>query len=448
MRNLFLFFSLFLVSYSLLDSLFTLKSPYFIGSGLWDANGKTIIMDSGVRLTKNIKNGSSRVWNKRPFTHSIWTITTTLQITGKGNGGDGFAMWITDKIISNEGKAFGGPLLWNGLMIAIDTYDNNKNGDNPIIYGVLNNGKVSFTPDNDGLGLYSASCKAQIRNLKNPFSLKVSYNSSKQLVVSTIINNKESPCFVMNAELPEKKYLGYSASSFYSNDDIHDLISVVMDYTETKKPKAAEPAKNKNAKAANDKAASKNTASKAAEPAKATQQKKAAEAKPTETTEKKSNEKAKTTDKNVAVLELAVDKLKSEVVKSFESIIKSNEEFSKVIIQLAANPPRDYKKELAELGNVLKQLRQIITTIPAGKNTEELKEIKKNLDEVQTHLEDVTNVVTILSSRLRASRSDAVYAIQKRSASGHWIFFIIFEVIFALGIIFWKQMRAEKAKVI
>jgi len=434
-----------LFSIAEVDTVFTLKEPYFIGSGMWDTNGKTVTLDSAIRLTKDIQNGSSRLWNKRPFTHSSFTILTKFRITGKNPGGDGLAMWITDKIINTEGRAFGGPVQWKGLMIAVDTFDNNRNGDNPIIYGVINAGNTVFNPDTDGMGMIAGSCKAPVRNQNNPVVLKVSAISN-QIIVSVLINDKEQPCFTLNTVLPEKKYLTYSASSFYSANDIHDIIQVTMNYTPSGKGAADPNAKKATPKAtpnANAKADTKANAKVNAKANTNTNAKATSNATP-----KPIPEKFKFTDPNAAAVHTAVEEMKKNVVKSFESIIKSNEDFSKVIVELASHPPRDYKKEVNELSNVLVQLRTIINTIPAAKNSEELQKIKSNLDEVKEHLGTVTEVMTILNSRLNAQKSDTIYAIQKRSASGHWMFFIIFELVFAAGIVFWKQMKVEKAKVI
>ena len=140
--------------------------------------------------------------------------------------------------------------------------------------------------------------------------------------------------------------------------------------------------------------------------------------------------------------------MRDEVFASFETVISSNEAFSKVIIELASHPPRDYNEELKGLSTVMKQLRQIVDNIPATKNTAELDKIKQNLDEVKGHLETVTQVMGVLTARLNASQDDTVYAIRRKSSTGHWVFFAIFEVVFALGIVFWRQMKVEKAKVI
>lgn len=178
-------------------------------------------MDSAVRLTKNNVKGSSRLWCRMPFTFSTWDIATRFSISGKNPGGDGLAMWLTDKIVSNDGNAFGAPAQWNGLMIAIDTFDNNKNGDNPIIYGIVNSGSATYRPETDGNEMTSYRCKAPVRNTKTPATLLVKRTPEKSIIVSTVIEGTETPCFTIpKVELPEKTYLAYSASSMFSKNGI------------------------------------------------------------------------------------------------------------------------------------------------------------------------------------------------------------------------------------
>ena len=118
------------------------------------------------------------IWNKFGLHLDEWQILLEINIHTDGKlGGDGFAIWMLDeqdidRPPSNEadrhnpeiadnpilGSFYGVRSDFNGTAIVFDTFDNNNNGDNPVVFTVTNDGTArswdmlkDMEPDRDAM---------------------------------------------------------------------------------------------------------------------------------------------------------------------------------------------------------------------------------------------------------------------------------------------------------
>lgn len=156
-----------------------------------------------IRLTPDKKNTTGRVWNTKALDETftiksaskvigdyVWEQHFTIRIhnTHKNGGADGFAFWYTKKPILREGNVFGAENMWDGLMVAIDTFDNDGDRDEPLIYAILNDGSITYNPNTDGKPFISGSCKLNFQQT-NKLTISVSYNRAKRTLEVFYNNN-------------------------------------------------------------------------------------------------------------------------------------------------------------------------------------------------------------------------------------------------------------------
>lgn len=112
-----------------------------------------MLTEQYVRLTPNVQSRWGALWNDVPVVATEWSVEIVAQITGDGKlGGDGIAFWYTkDKLI--EGPIYGNTELFNGLLIVMDTFDNDDRRNNPYVGAWLGDGsQVVYPGGSDGFG--------------------------------------------------------------------------------------------------------------------------------------------------------------------------------------------------------------------------------------------------------------------------------------------------------
>lgn len=148
-------------------------------------------------------------------------------MSGKSRiGADGMAIWYTqDK--GTQGRVFGASDGWNGLMIMLDSFDNNSKQDNPLVAVIKNDGTQSFDHQNDGEHQILGSCRRDYRNKVYPVKLKIIYRNRNLVLLYdqglTDFEDYEVCAKISDIDLPSNGYFGVSAATGGLADD-HDVL--------------------------------------------------------------------------------------------------------------------------------------------------------------------------------------------------------------------------------
>jgi mannose-binding lectin 1 len=124
------------------------KKPFLVNAKgqipFWDHGGDALPTDEQVRICPSIQERSGWVWSKIAFTASNWMFDTSFSISGRNTyGADGMVFWFTaDK--GSSGNMFGSTSSFTGMALAIDTFDNNGQGDTPRVSVFMGNGSFDY----------------------------------------------------------------------------------------------------------------------------------------------------------------------------------------------------------------------------------------------------------------------------------------------------------------
>eukprot|EP00802_Teleaulax_amphioxeia_P012677 Tamp_12721.p1 GENE.Tamp_12721~~Tamp_12721.p1 ORF type:complete len:579 (+),score=117.45 Tamp_12721:82-1737(+) len=194
----------------------------------WTFMGSAVVTESFIRLTPAEAGHEGAVWSKHKMPFKEWEMEITFKVTGaRYLGGDGFALWFTEKS-EQFGATFGNAEDFVGLGVILDTYDNDGKRDNPAISAVVSKGDTKFDHDSDGREqrIPGAMCKINYRNPRNTVSMRVRYQAGV-LFVGYDLRSRGSytDCFRAQVELPASYYVGLTAHTGQVADN-HDVFSV------------------------------------------------------------------------------------------------------------------------------------------------------------------------------------------------------------------------------
>jgi hypothetical protein len=208
----------------------------------WTIQGDATIFDNFVRLVPDRQSKRGAFWNNQPVMYENWEVTYDVRIHGVSLlGADGIAFWyVRDPF--QTGDLYGSRDLFHGISIILDTYDNDKSGVHPYLFGIYNDGTFKYshdthdhrdhtTPKKDGslcIGELNG-CTARIRNLQEVSSIKVSYvNREFRVLYRLNPGGAWTQCFTIDRiTLPVGYYFGFSAATGELADD-HDLYNVTV----------------------------------------------------------------------------------------------------------------------------------------------------------------------------------------------------------------------------
>lgn len=165
--------------------------------------------------------------SKPSFIFDSWEVEVYLRVSGKSRiGADGMAIWYTqDK--GTQGRVFGASDGWNGLMIMLDSFDNNSKQDNPLVAVITNDGTQSFDHANDGEHQILGSCRRDYRNKVYPVKIKIIYRNNNLMLLYdqglTDFEDYEVCAKISDINLPKNGYFGVSAATGGLADD-HDVL--------------------------------------------------------------------------------------------------------------------------------------------------------------------------------------------------------------------------------
>jgi len=138
----------------------------------WNAGADATITPDYVQLTPATQGSTGIFWNTKKANMMMWEAVFDFQLAGRTDmGGDGFAFWYTDQM-GLVGPVYGSSDYWNGLGVFFDTYDNDREDENPLISVCINDGTQSYDNERDGAANALGSCSFKIRIPKKEFLLK------------------------------------------------------------------------------------------------------------------------------------------------------------------------------------------------------------------------------------------------------------------------------------
>eukprot|EP01084_Bolivina_argentea_P025921 48190_1 len=136
------------------------QHPVDMMSQNWVLVGDAVATTNFARLTPEDSGRRGVLWNKFSLHLKDWQILLEINIHSKTTlGGDGFGVWLLDEneikrgqigdkqVYTNPnyelllGDFYGLRRDFNGTGIIFDTYDNDNNGDNPLVFSLINDGK-------------------------------------------------------------------------------------------------------------------------------------------------------------------------------------------------------------------------------------------------------------------------------------------------------------------
>lgn len=217
-----------------------LTRPYVLGGVTipnWIYGGNAVVTSEHLRLTSDRQSQKGFVWNTQPFFLSEWMVEFEYKVHGAGTRlfGDGFAFWYLSargyRDLQSRGaltqNTFGGPDLFDGLLVYFDTYRNgNNNHQFPWIGAMHGNGERRYDHDFDGKEHELDGCVHRFRNSNAKERLKIVYTrGTLGLYTSTGEHDKWEECLlVTDIWLPRGGHFGFTSQTGDVADN-HDIIS-------------------------------------------------------------------------------------------------------------------------------------------------------------------------------------------------------------------------------
>ncbi|EFC41479.1 lectin [Naegleria gruberi] len=212
----------------------TFRPPFLFGGQQsvphWEYGGSSIATESYIRVVPNIKSRTGYLWNLEPVHMKSWQVEFDIHIHNNHNpGADGMAFWYAKEPFKT-GTLMGYTDSFEGLGILFDTYDNNMDGDNPAVIAISGNGQhVNYDVDHDFKANQLDRCRADIRNPSaGKTSVRVTYqNSMLGVYLDTANSGSFVKCFELNnIHLKEGFYFGLTAATGGLADN-HDALNFI-----------------------------------------------------------------------------------------------------------------------------------------------------------------------------------------------------------------------------
>ncbi|XP_039768126.1 protein ERGIC-53-like [Ornithorhynchus anatinus] len=211
---------------------FSFRGPRLAQPGrempFWSHHGDAIPGLEEVRLVPSMRNKSGAVWTRNRIPFLNWEVEVAIRVSGLGRlGADGMAIWYSQER-GQTGPALGGPALWEGIGIFLDSFDDDAQN-NPAIQVVASNGRIPYDRLKDGGAQVLGSCVRDFRNRLHPFRVKITYWREKLRVSInsgfTAHGGVDELCTeVAPLSLSPSGFFGVSASTSSLADD-HDVLS-------------------------------------------------------------------------------------------------------------------------------------------------------------------------------------------------------------------------------
>lgn len=392
------------------------------------------------------------------FPYTDWEAEFDINIGSKSRkGADGLAFWYTeDRGVS--GDVFGSKDLWKGLGIFFDSFDNDYRRNNPSIYAIVNDGTRYFDHDNDGGDAILGQCTMDFRNLNHPFYVRVRYVDGALEVFTDKTGQKNNwqLCFQAAASLPRDYYFGFSAATGEVSDQ-HSISSFVAysfdkgedefnlddgELLELDKEEEKEEEIVVNSVPIATQESEKETLKKP-EPETNTQDK-VLEANEDILRKLESLGRSSVSASNIDDLKDRMSKIDTtltQYMESFSSFQKLLGEALQTIIKSGNEGPVNS----VTLDNITKSLKSLSAQVEKLKTSTSPSDsiIKKEINNLTTQVNAIKSSLTTMRNDLTGMANTMSKMNTESSTFDFWIYIIVFQVVFFLGLIFWKKMRDE-----
>ncbi|EFA84523.1 Putative chemotaxis protein [Heterostelium album PN500] len=215
------------------------RAPFIAtASGItyWNTRGDTVISEEYIHLTADAQSSWGQIINTEPLEFPSWEIVVEFRIHGNGRiGADGLALWYIDPSHSEsrDTSVFGNRNMWKGLGIFFDTFDNDGNGDNPLVSVVYNDGTQFFDTAKDGGNMKLGGCTNKFRNVHKNTRAKIKYfNGALSIHIDTSSSGNYDSCVNdIRITLPTRYHFALSAATggLHDNHDIYSFDTYSLD---------------------------------------------------------------------------------------------------------------------------------------------------------------------------------------------------------------------------
>lgn len=206
------------------DRRFSLSGPYDTSlSPDWTALGSTVLLEEAIRLTPDSPSRFGVLGNNNPSPFTSWKLDFSFSISGGTFGADGLAIWYVEEPLVGGVVFGGGPAPFKGVVVAFDTFDNDGDGQHPLVLLLQNDGFSEYEAVNDAANIAAAGCTGfHFRNTREPIVGSLVYNYGH---LKLFLKGRTTYllCFDVALTLPAGYHFGYSASTGDVSDK-HDLI--------------------------------------------------------------------------------------------------------------------------------------------------------------------------------------------------------------------------------
>uniref|UniRef100_A0A6B2L4C4 L-type lectin-like domain-containing protein n=1 Tax=Arcella intermedia TaxID=1963864 RepID=A0A6B2L4C4_9EUKA len=410
-------------------------------------------MDSYVRLTPNQQSLKGAVWTTRPLRTKDWEIHVQFAIGSEGRlGADGMAIWYT-KQKAQIGPVMGSSDRWQGLGVILDTFDNDGQRDNPLIYAVYNDNNFAFDPSTDGKENTLGSCPVNIRQVnshpENKFSKLKMRLQDKILTISydiSAITGSEPnwvECFRVPLPIEDEAggyYLGITAETG-GLSDYHDVKSVSTWSLRTPpKPKAVEE------KQKVEKNEPKN------EPR--------SEPRSEQRSEKKEEQRRDPPAPPSIPQKRSSDDPVSEIVNRLIDLEKRDDSFSSTLEEKFREMQAKLETMEREQAQVLTKLMNGLDNIRSAVDVTRVEELKKDvknalsslnavqqrINQIEAQIDGTTRKTDDLKGAHDAKVNELKDIVERSSSWGFWTYFMIFQILFFGAFFWWRKGQEEKSK--
>ncbi len=231
MKRIFLFFST-LLSFSLgANAQFTADlAGYPLSTTGWTSGGSATVVDSTIRLANATTSQNGYIYYSTPTnltTCGQFTVDFDYRVVASPGVtiADGIAFWyITNPPISvTGGGGCGIPNNANGLIMILDTYDNNSTPwENPLITLLGYNGTITNYTEGSLAGQLGIAYTQSYITDGTWHHAQISYNSG---TVNVYVNYSSTPLITASYPMAINGYFGFSASTgaLYSTQSIKNV---------------------------------------------------------------------------------------------------------------------------------------------------------------------------------------------------------------------------------
>ena len=177
-----------------------------------------------MRLTPLSNNKEGQLLCNSPIAATAWKLDARIRVSGGRQGAEGLGLWLTKEPITG-GTVFGGPSAFQGVLLALDSFDNDGGRDPPHVGLFLNDGSQAFNPEEDGASLLRAGCQFNFRNQRTPIDLAAVYRDGRlQVLLRGKPTGPYSVCIDEQVKIPAGYHLAFSAATGVQSDK-HDVIA-------------------------------------------------------------------------------------------------------------------------------------------------------------------------------------------------------------------------------